>query len=99
MVIYDLEHKTLVNQPKGLTDVPYGGIVEGYFRADELSALLRVKYERFKELVAKKTVADDDLREISQLEIFLDEIPDYLAWGVATEYKRLKTEFEAREDL
>ena len=99
VVIYDLEHKTLVNQPKGLTDVPYGGIVEGYFRADELSALLREKYERFKELVAKKTVADDDLREISQLEIFLDEIPDYLAWGVATEYKRLKTEFEAREDL
>ena len=99
VVIYDLEHKTLVNQPKGLTDVPYEGIVEGYFRADELSALLREKYERFKKLVAKKTVTDDDLREISQLEIFLDEIPDYLAWGVATEYKRLKAEFEAREDL
>ena len=99
VVIYDLENNTLVNQPQGLTDVPYDGIVEGYFHADKLSALLRGKYERFKELVAKKDVTDEDMREISQLEVFLDEIPDYLALDIATEYKRMKSEFEAREDL
>lgn len=99
VVVYDLENKTLVNEKQGLTDIPYDGIIEGYFRADKLSAKLREKYERFKELVAKKDVTDEDMREISQLEIFLDEIPDYLAWGIATEYKRLKSEFEAREDL
>lgn len=99
VVIYDLENNTLVNQPQGLTDVPYDGIVEGYFHADKLSALLRGKYERFKELVAKKDVTDEDMREISQLEVFLDEIPDYLALDISTEYKRMKSEFEAREDL
>ena len=99
VVIYDLENKTLVNQPQGLTDVPYNGIVESYFNTDKLSASLREKYDRFKELVGKKVITDNDITEIAELEIFLDEIPDYLAWDIATEYKRLKSEFESREDL
>ena len=99
VVIYDLENKVLVNQPQGLTDVPYNGIVESYFNTDKLSAALREKYNRFKELVGKEVITDDDITEIAELEIFLDEIPDYLAWGIATEYKRLKSEFESREDL
>lgn len=99
VVIYDLENKVLVNQPQGLTDVPYNGIVESYFNTDKLSASLREKYNRFKELVGKKVITDDDVTEIAELEVFLDEIPDYLAWDIATEYKRLKSEFESREDL
>ena len=99
VVIYDLENKVLVNQPQGLTDVPYNGIVESYFNTDKLSASLREKYNRFKELVGKEMITDDDITEIAELEIFLDEIPDYLAWDIATEYKRLKSEFESREDL
>ena len=99
VVIYDLEKKVLVDQPQGLTDVPYNGIVESYFNTDKLSASLREKYNRFKELVCKGVITDDDITEIAELEIFLDEIPDYLAWGIATEYKRLKSEFESREDL
>ena len=98
-MIYDLENKILVDQPQGLTDVPYNGIIESYFKTDKLSGLLREKYNRFKELVAQKSITDDDITEIAQLEIFLDEIPDYLALDIATEYKRLKSEFEAREDL
>ena len=39
VVIYDLEKKMLVED--GLADVPYSGIVEGYFQADELSDELR----------------------------------------------------------
>ena len=97
VVIYDLENGTLVRQPQGLTDISYEGIVEGYFGADSLSEQLRKKYERFKELVKKKNLSDDDLREISSLELFLDEIPDYLALSITTEYQRLKSEFYAQE--
>lgn len=37
----------------GLTDVPYDGIVDGYFNVDKMSAMLREKYERYKMLVRK----------------------------------------------
>ena len=97
VVIYDLENRTLVRQPQGLTDIPYEGIVEGYFGADSLSDKLRKKYERFKELVKKENLNDDELQEISGLELFLDEIPDYLALNITTEYQRLKSEFYAQE--
>ncbi len=41
-VIYDLENKTYVEN--GLSNVPYSGIVESYFKADELSKNLRDKF-------------------------------------------------------
>lgn len=96
-VIYDLEKKILVKN--GLSDVPYGGIVEGYFNASELSATLEKKFERYKELVNKKDLTDDDFEEITELEMFLDEIPDYLALNLTTEYQRLKMELKNREDI
>ncbi len=95
-VIYDLENKTLVKN--GLTDVTYVGVVEGYFRADSLSAVLRQKFDRYKELVQKSSLTDDDYEEIMALEQYLDEIPDYLAIGISEEYKRLKLEFQRREE-
>lgn len=97
VVIYDLENHLLVED--GLTDVPYDGIVEGYFNVDKMSAMLREKYERYKMLVRKKNLSDEDIAEIAKLEIFLDEIPDYLALNISTEYKGLKLDFESREDL
>lgn len=39
VVIYDLENHLLVEN--GLDDIPYEGIVEGYFRVDKLNALQR----------------------------------------------------------
>ncbi len=96
-VIYDLENHVLVEN--GLADVPYAGIVEGYFRADTMSKILREKYERYKTLVQKKSLSDSEFEEIARLELFLDEIPDYLALDITTEYKRMKMEFEQREDL
>lgn len=50
-VIYDLENRTLVRN--GLKNLPYEGIVEGYFKVDALSKELREKFERYKELVSK----------------------------------------------
>lgn len=90
-VIYDLENRTLVE--KGLKNLPYEGIVEGYFRADKLSEELREKFEKYKVLVSKDELSDEEYEEIDKLEFYLDEIPDYLAKGLTAEYSRLKLEF------
>lgn len=97
VVIYDLENHVLVEH--GLSDVPYDGIVEGYFRVDKMSNLLKEKYVRYRELVQKSKLTDDDFEEIAKLEVFLNEIPDYLAFDITAEYQRLKLEFESREDI
>lgn len=93
-VIYDLEKRMLV--PQGMGNLPYEGIVEGYFGADRLSEELRSKFERYKELVNKSSLEDKEYAEIEELEYYLDEIPDYLATEITTEYSRLKLEFANR---
>ncbi len=93
-VIYDLENKTLVKN--GLKNLPYEGIVEGYFKADKLSEELRGKFERYKVLVSKQNLSDEEYEEIDKLEFYLDEIPDYLAKELTAEYSRLKLEFSNR---
>ena len=95
--IYDLEKHLLVKD--GLADVPYSGIVEGYFNADAMSKVLRDKYEKYKILANKTEITEDDLEEIADLELYLNEIPDYLALNITTEYQRLKTELRNREDI
>lgn len=97
VTIYDLENHLLVKD--GLADVPYAGIVEGYFNADSMSRTLKEKYDRYKELVRKKELTDDDFEEISDLEMYLDEIPDYLALNITTEYQRLKIGLRNRGDI
>lgn len=97
VVIYDLEQHLLVEN--GLADIPYDGIVEGYFKADKLSDKLKEKFARYQILVHKETLTDNDFEEIANLEMFLEEIPDYLALGITTEYQRLKLEFSKREDI
>nr|WP_154581170.1 ATP-binding protein [Anaerobutyricum soehngenii] len=91
-VIYDLENRTLVRN--GLKNLPYEGIVEGYFRVDVLSKELREKFERYKALVSKDELSDEEYEEIDHLEYYLDEIPDYLAQELTAEYSKMKLEFE-----
>ena len=67
--IYDLENKILVE--RGLNNVPYDGIVEGYFRADKLSDLLRQKFLKYSCLVKKRELSEDELSEIAELELYL----------------------------
>ena len=93
-VIYDLENRKLVQN--GMKNLPYEGIVEGYFEADRLSEELRNKFERYKELVLKEQLSDEEYEEIDGLEYYLDEIPDYLAKELTAEYSRLKLEFSNR---
>lgn len=97
IVIYDLENHLLVEN--GLENVPYDGIVEGYFGADKMSHTLKEKFEQYKKLVKKESLSDEEINRIAELELYLDEIPDYLAIGIATEYQRLKLEFLNREDI
>lgn len=99
VVIFDLENRTFVNQKNGLTDLPYDGIVKGYFRVDTLSYDLKKKFQEYKLLVQKTNITDDDLEQIAEIEMYLDEIPDYLALDLTTEYQRLKIELEQREDI
>lgn len=95
-VIFDLESKTFVKE--GLADIPYSGIVEGYFNADELSDELGGKFEAYKKLATKTDLDDDDYEQIADLELYLDEIPDYLALNLTTEYKGLKAKLREREE-
>lgn len=95
-VLYDLETHTLVDEAGGLTDVPYSGIVEGYFGASDLSAELQEKYERFQTLAKKEVLTDDDCEELGELETYLDKIPPYLAWGIMADYQQAKTELEQK---
>ena len=83
----------------GLTNLPYEGIVEGYFKADSLSEKLRKKFEEYKLLVKKEKLQGEDFEKISSLEFYLDEIPDYLALDLNSEYKKLKSDLRKRDDL
>ena len=93
-VIYDLETQKLVED--GLANYPYEGIVEGYFHADVLSEELREKLNRYRELVKKQNLTDEDYAEAFTLEQELDEIPDFLSPDIAAEYSRMKLEFSNR---
>ena len=42
-----------------------------------LSKELREKFERYRKLVAKDELSDEEYEEMDQLEYYLDEIPDY----------------------
>lgn len=94
-IVYDLEKKLLVKD--GLTDLPYEGVVEGYFDTDLLSAELRQKFTEYKGIVQKATLTDEDFARASELETYLDEVPDYLALDFSEEYSRLKLELMNRE--
>ena len=64
-----------------------------------MSETLRDKYKKYQTLVKKKELTDDDFEEIADLEMYLDEIPDYLALNITTEYQRLKAELRNRGDI
>lgn len=93
-VVYDLENA--ITAQNGLTNLPYEGIVEGYFKVDLLSQELREKFDEYKKLVTKESISDADYARAAELEMYLDEVPDYLALDFATEYSRLKLEFSER---
>ncbi len=60
---------------------------------------MRQKFLKYSCLVKKRELSEDELSEIAELELYLDEIPDYLAIGIATEYRKMKLEFMNREDI
>lgn len=93
-VVYDLETHQLVRD--GLVNLPYEGIVEGYFGVDLLSQELKEKFEKYRQLAEKPELSDADYAEAAELELYLEEIPDYLALDLTTEYQRLKQKLDNR---
>lgn len=73
--------------------------MDGYFGVDKLSDNLKEKFNCYKYLIKKKELSDNEVGEIAELEFYLDDIPDYLAINIATEYQKLKLEFINREDI
>ena len=51
---------------------------------------------RYRELVKKQNLTDEDYAEAFTLEQELDEIPDFLSPDIAAEYSRMKLEFSNR---
>ena len=97
-VIYDLGSKLRVGSEAGLSKLPYSGVVEGYFGAEELSAKLKAQFERYKELARKNDMTDDDYEELGTLESTLDNIPDFLALGIMADFRQIQAELQAREE-
>lgn len=97
-VIYDLANQTLVQEPEGLSNIPYDGIVDGYFHVSKLSQDLQQKYSAYKALAGKAELTDEDVRKLSELEYYLDEIPDYLGLDFMADYKKTKLELAKREE-
>ena len=56
----------------------------------------REKFEQYRTLVQKDYLTDEDFAVAAELELYLDEVPDYLALDFATEYSRLKLELANR---
>lgn len=50
-------------------------------------------------MVKKEKLQGKDFEKISSLEFYLDEIPDYLALDLNSEYKKLKSDLRKRDDL
>ena len=50
-----------------MADVPYDGIVKGYFQVDTLSDTLKNKFQQYKTLVQKPELTDDDFEKIAKL--------------------------------
>lgn len=86
-MIYDLGNHVLVEH--GLDNVPYDGIVEGYFGADKLSDSLKEKFGQYKDLVKKECLCEEELDEIAELEVYLDEIPDYLVSNIFSQIQSI----------
>lgn len=89
-VVYDLENRVLVEN--GLTNLPYEGIVEGYFQVNTLSQELQDKFDTYRRLVQTPAPTDQACAELAELELYLDAVPDYLALDFSEEYQRLKLE-------
>ncbi len=96
-VVYDIENRMCISD--GLTDLPYEGIVEGYFGVERLSDRLKRMYDRYKILTGKVSLSKEEMREIIELEDYLDEIPDYLALDFALDYSILKETFARRRRM
>lgn len=86
-VVFDLESR----EPAGvdMTMLPYEGIVEGHFETDNMSRILRDKFEDYK---AQFTLppAERDMDRIRSLEDELEQVPTFLALNFKAQFEEFR---------
>jgi len=86
-VIYDLEKNLLVGDLSGYS---YDGIVEGYFRNDKYSEIVKGNLETYERLLNMETRTEDEEEQMMDLRIELENIPDSLAPELKARFQRIE---------
>lgn len=88
-VIYDLEYKIKVEDLSGYSAE---GIVEGYFENDTYSDYIKTRLNRYKELINKKKISDEERAERARLRTELLEIPAEFAKEIKDTFAEIEEE-------
>ena len=83
-VVFDLE--TRVSSSLDMTMLPYEAIVEGHFEVDNLSWILRMKFEEYKAQVSLPP-DERDVDKLRSLKEELELVPTFLALNFKAQYE------------
>lgn len=82
-VAYDLEHKKVLSE---LTDYSFEALSEGYFGVLSQSSYIRTELGRFKDLVLKGSLSDNEKLELKEIKKNFDKISSSVLPALKGEY-------------
>lgn len=82
-VAYDLEHKKVLSE---LTDYSFEALSEGYFGVPSQSSYIRTELGRFKDLVLKGSLSDNEKLELKEIKKNFDKISSSVLPALKGEY-------------
>ena len=86
-MIFDLEaQESLTN----LSDYSADDVAEGFFGAESYSVKMGEKLKRYRELLDKKNITDEERAERAELRMDLDMVPGKLAMAIRAEFDGLE---------
>ena len=83
---YDLEHREILDD---LTEYSYEALTEGYFGVKTQSSYAEMQLDRFKELLAKEVLSDEDKVEIKQLKSDFDKTAEAFSPLIVGEFRQI----------
>lgn len=86
-VVYDLERKVLL---ENMSDYSADDIAEGYFEAERYSVELEKKINRYRELIEKTDITEDERAERARIRLLLNNVPGQLAVDIRNEFTDLE---------
>lgn len=90
-VAYDLEKREPIGN---LSEYSYDSLVEGYFEVSNESSLIRLRLNRFKELISKKNRDNAEAYELNELDNEFQKLNALITpQGIIGEYNRLKLKY------